>query len=108
MMFNCDGCWDNPCTCGRAYRHMDSHERSALARIITAPELPRGSLGEVTNTNPVVIKGLAELAQDMPDDSLYELRIRFRKTPDGAEVFPQREIVRILLGPVSDPKAENT
>lgn len=41
-MFHCDGCWDNPCTCGKAYQHMDRGQRAALARVLLADDLPRG------------------------------------------------------------------
>lgn len=51
----------------------------------------------ITNTHPLEVTGLFELAQDMPDDAVYELRIRFRKTEDGAEIFPQRDIFKVDL-----------
>jgi len=30
-MFNCSGCWDNPCTCGKDYDHLSRDQRNHLA-----------------------------------------------------------------------------
>lgn len=30
-MLNCSGCWDNPCTCGKGYDHLDDDSKRALA-----------------------------------------------------------------------------
>lgn len=32
-MNHCEGCYDNPCTCGKGYRHLD---RKTILRIIEA------------------------------------------------------------------------
>lgn len=38
------------------------------------------------NKHPLTIDGIADLAEDLPDDAWYMVRIVFRKIEGGAEV----------------------
>lgn len=35
-MFNCSGCWDNPCTCGKEYEYFTVDGLKALIKILNA------------------------------------------------------------------------
>lgn len=53
----------------------------------------------------MVIEGLAEIAERLPDDEWRELRIRIRKGPNGAEVDVIRELAVLLPCPVCGGEA---
>lgn len=43
----------------------------------------------------LIIKGLAELASDLPDGRWYELRVRLRRSAAGAEIIVLPDVLPI-------------
>ena len=66
-MFHCDGCWDNPCTCGKGYQHMSRADRYALAELIGhSTEALRAEIGRLRSALKDIAIGCGDrvLSQD--------------------------------------------
>jgi hypothetical protein len=61
------------------------------------------TMAEITNTHPLTVDGLAELAANIPDTGWYEITFRFRKTPDGAEIIPPKTVTKFTYSSLFSP-----
>jgi hypothetical protein len=51
-MFHCDGCWDNPCTCGKGFEHFTEEKlRAEIAMLEGVLKRRFGSKQEVPTTS---------------------------------------------------------